>query len=178
MCMVYSNNFVICFQLISALHVWQFNSAKLKLFCLFWTVLLDYWQILPFTDLQTNIETVKNSFPRCHPPPGAATAPTSNCRIALFFALADFKLCYYCLNSSATNWGPLSETICSGIPNRANKFLSTSMLLAAVVDLIGITSGHLLFATTMHHQEHSILKRTSIINMYTLAWLSNPFSWG
>jgi hypothetical protein len=48
--------------LISALHAWEFNSAKLKLFCLFWNVLLEYWQVLPFRDLQTNIETVKNSF--------------------------------------------------------------------------------------------------------------------
>jgi hypothetical protein len=45
--------------LISALHAWEFNSAKIKLFCLFWNVLLQYWQVLPFRDLQTNIETVK-----------------------------------------------------------------------------------------------------------------------
>jgi hypothetical protein len=47
------------FHLISALHVWEFNSAKLKLFL---NVLLEYWQVLQFRDLQTNIETVKNSF--------------------------------------------------------------------------------------------------------------------
>jgi hypothetical protein len=43
-------------------------------------------------------------------------------------------------NSDETNWGPLSETICSGIPNRC---LRVVMVLVVVVFTISAASAHL-----------------------------------
>ena len=51
-------------------------------------------------------------------------------------------------NSSAVKWGPLSLTNCSGKPCVAKSFLSSSIVLAALVVVIGITSGHLECAST------------------------------
>ena len=51
-------------------------------------------------------------------------------------------------NSSETNCEPLSLTICSGIANLANKSCTTSMVVPEVVELTGITSSHLLCAST------------------------------
>ena len=48
-----------------------------------------------------------------------------------------------CLNSSEVNWGPLSDTICSGSPWLANKSLSTEVVFGVVVLTISRTSGHL-----------------------------------
>ena len=55
-------------------------------------------------------------------------------------------------NSCEVNWGPLSLTNCSGIPNCAKSLRSVLIVCVAVVVDIGITSGHLLCAsTTMSH---------------------------
>ena len=51
-------------------------------------------------------------------------------------------------NSSELTCGPLSLTICSGIPNLANRSCRTSKVLLVVVELTGISSGHLLCAST------------------------------
>jgi len=58
------------------------------------------------------------------------------------------------LNSSAVNCGPLSDTSCSGNPNEENKRCNSWMIADEVVEIIGITSGHLEWAsTTMTLQE-------------------------
>ena len=52
-------------------------------------------------------------------------------------------------NSSAVNWGPLSLTNCSGKPCVVKSFLSSSIVQAALVVVISITSGHLECASTI-----------------------------
>ena len=53
-------------------------------------------------------------------------------------------------NSSDVNWGPLSDTSCSGRPYLPKRCLSTcySMVFAAVVLAISKTSGHFEWAST------------------------------
>ena len=51
-------------------------------------------------------------------------------------------------NSSLLNCGPLSLTICTGIPYLQNKSLRTSIVAAAVVLFIRIISGHFECAST------------------------------
>ena len=46
------------------------------------------------------------------------------------------------------NWGPLSETTCSGIQYEAKNVRITSIVLALVVVFICTTSGHLEWAST------------------------------
>ena len=46
------------------------------------------------------------------------------------------------LNSSATNWSPLSLTNCSGKPWVVKSFLNSSTVFGAVVEFIFTTSGH------------------------------------
>ena len=50
---------------------------------------------------------------------------------------------YVAWNSSEANCSPVSLTICSGIFNLANRSRKTSMILLVVVELTGISSGHL-----------------------------------
>ena len=52
------------------------------------------------------------------------------------------------LNSSEVNWELLSLTSCSGNPCVANSFLSLSIVLAALVVVIEITSGHFEWLST------------------------------
>ena len=52
------------------------------------------------------------------------------------------------LNSSDVNWEPLSLTSCSGNLCVANSFLSSSIVLAALVVVIGITSSHFEWLST------------------------------
>ena len=53
-----------------------------------------------------------------------------------------------CPNTSEVNCAPLSVTICSGKPWVENIFLSSTIVLSAVVVIIGITSGHFEWAST------------------------------
>ena len=43
-------------------------------------------------------------------------------------------------NSAEVNWGPLSVTICTGIPHQANIARSSSIVLSVVVSSIATTS--------------------------------------
>ena len=52
------------------------------------------------------------------------------------------------LNSSDVIREPLSPTSCSGHPCVANSFLSSSIVLAALVVVIAITSGHVEWLST------------------------------
>ena len=51
-------------------------------------------------------------------------------------------------NSAEVNWVPLSETMISGSPNRAKRLCSSFRVAILVVEVIGITSGHLEKAST------------------------------
>ena len=53
------------------------------------------------------------------------------------------------VNSSEVNWGPLSLTTCSGIPNWANRSRSFVIVFVVVVVDISNTSGHLECESTM-----------------------------
>ena len=75
-------------------------------------------------------------------------------------------------NSAETNCGLLSETNCSGRPYAAKIFLSSMMVLCAVVVAISTTSGHFECASmTIKKFSH---KGFCKIDMYPLPGLGRP----
>lgn len=68
------------------------------------------------------------------------------------------------LNSSDTNFGPLSPTSCCGRPKWLMIDLSSSMILSEEVLLMMATLGHLLWALTTT-KKHVVLQQSSKVYM-------------
>ena len=76
--------------------------------------------------------------------------------------------------SAEVNWGPLSDTKCSGRPYAANNLLSSLIVAVAVVNFISTTSGQ--FWMRVHYYQKVLsIHRACEIDMYPLPWSHRPY---